>query len=99
MSFAIGDAEWPGISKLVEESGEVLQVCGKLMGTGGKIDHWDGSNLKEKLEEELADMFAAARFVIDQCGLDEQKMAARVLFKLQRFLTWHNLGATNKKAL
>ena len=40
--FAIGDKKWPGISKLVEEAGEVTQVAGKLMGSGGDILHWDG---------------------------------------------------------
>lgn len=32
--FAIGDKEWPGISKLIEEAGEVLQICGKAHGNG-----------------------------------------------------------------
>jgi hypothetical protein len=51
--FAIGDKEWPGISKLVEEAGEVGQVCGKLIGSGGETAHFDGSNLRARLSEEL----------------------------------------------
>jgi NTP pyrophosphatase (non-canonical NTP hydrolase) len=97
--FSIGDPEWPGISKLVEEMGETQQVCGKLMGTGGKLDHWDGQNLKNSLEEELADLIAAIKFVIGHCELDERKIEERIVYKLGRFVTWHNLGAYNKKAL
>lgn len=62
--FAIGDERWPGISKLVEESGEVLQVCGKLVWTHGDVTHFDGSNLKSRLETELGDLLAAIAFVI-----------------------------------
>lgn len=29
--FSIGSKRWPGISKLIEECGEVLQIAGKLM--------------------------------------------------------------------
>jgi|SRR5882672_5684387 len=99
MSFAIGDEEWPGISKLVEECGEVQQVCGKLLATGGKINHWDGSDLKGRLEEEIADMVAAARFVVDRCGLDGNRVQKRIIEKLARFTSWHNVGSFNKKAL
>lgn len=45
--FAIGAQEWPGISKLIEEAGEVQQVCGKLLATYGETKHWDKSDLKE----------------------------------------------------
>lgn len=97
--FAIGDDEWPGISKLVEETGEVLQVCGKLIGSGGKAEHWDGSQLKEMLEEEIADMVAAARFVTVHCELDGNAIQRRIIQKLARFNQWHHLGSYNKKAL
>lgn len=30
--FSIGGTLWPGLSKLIEECGEVLQVGGKLIG-------------------------------------------------------------------
>ena len=93
--YAIGQLHWPGISKLIEEAGEVLQVCGKLMGTGGKVQHWDGTNLKERLEEELGDLVAAARFVGENCGLDNHRIVEQARRKYDLFSEWHEaaLGA------
>lgn len=93
--FAIGDKEWPGISKLVEEAGETLQACGKLMGTGGQEQHWDGSNLHARLEDELADLTAAILFVREMNALDGERFDERVQKKLERFRRWHELGLTN----
>lgn len=87
--FSIGDSEWPGISKLVEECGEVQQVCGKLMGTRGEAEHWDGSNLRERLQEELADVMAACRFVVDANGLDLDYVMKRAGNKHALFFKWH----------
>jgi NTP pyrophosphatase (non-canonical NTP hydrolase) len=90
--FAIGSTVWPGISKLIEEAGEVIQVCGKLLGTGGQLEHWDGSSLKERLTEEIADLTAAIVFVVDKCGLDEEVIARRAGEKRRRFDRWHAAG-------
>lgn len=87
--FSIGSKIWPGISKLAEESGEVLQVIGKLIGSGGEIMHWDGSNLRERLEEEVGDVLAAAEFVAEKNGLDRQRIEARTRAKLALFEKWH----------
>lgn len=90
--FAIGDKDWPGISKLVEEAGEVLQIAGKLMGTRGQLKHWNVENLKEALEDEIADLTAACAFVIGACGLNQQRILRRYAEKLIRFRKWHELG-------
>lgn len=104
--FAIGDKEFPGISKLIEEMGELLQTCGKLMGTGGQAAHWDGSNLHDKFREEFADLSAAIMFIGEHNELltnmtDAQRkvLDARVEKKLERFKRWHELGLTNLLAL
>ena len=89
MMFAIGSKIWPGLSKLIEECGEVVQVCGKLLGTGGAQTHFDGSDLRERLTEELADVLAAAAFVIERNGLDAVAIEKRVAEKRQRFEDWH----------
>lgn len=90
--FSIGSSEWPGLSKLVEEAGEVGQVIGKLMGTSGEIHHWDGSNLKECLEEEIADVIAAVLFVSKHNPLDNDRIDLRVQKKLALFEKWHAAG-------
>ena len=86
--FAIGDRSWPGISKLVEECGEVVQVCGKLMGSRGNISHWSG-NLSDMLHEEIGDLLGAIRFVVKRCGLDADRIEQRAQAKLERFEGWH----------
>ena len=87
--FAIGADRWPGLSKLVEECGEVVQVVGKLIGTAGATAHWDGSNLKDRLLEEMADVTAAVRFVLEKNGMNVDAFERRVEFKLLRFNHWH----------
>ncbi len=87
--FSIGSGVWPGISKLTEEAGEVLQVCGKLIGTGGDVHHWDGSNLKARLEDEMADVMAACEFVASRNDLDAGRISRRVDEKIALFNRWH----------
>jgi len=33
--FSIGSAVWPGVSKVIEEMGELQQVLGKLIAVAG----------------------------------------------------------------
>lgn len=89
--FFIGARIWPGITKLVEEAGEVVQVCGKLMANGGASVHYDGSNLYERLEEELGDVLAAIDFVMqhNDLRLSRTRIESRRKKKLQMFEHWH----------
>lgn len=88
--YSIGSDHWPGLSKLNEEAGEVVQVIGKIMGTGGRVEHWDGNgDLKERLEEEIGDVMAACSFVVAINKLDREKVAERMARKLIRFNEWH----------
>jgi NTP pyrophosphatase (non-canonical NTP hydrolase) len=87
--FAIGDKVWPGISKLTEECGEVIQVCGKLMGSRGSVKHWDGTNLRSRLQDELGDLLAAIDFVTAHCELDERGIIERRVKKRDLFNKWH----------
>lgn len=63
--YCIGSDEWNGLSKLVEELGELQQVCGKLIGSEGSTEHWPG-NLKRKFIEEIGDVQAALDFFVDK---------------------------------
>lgn len=90
--FAIGDDQWPGLSKLSEEAGEVVQVIGKLMGTGGKANHWDGTDLRQRLIEEIGDILAACEFVIELNNLDG--VGKRRYEKLALFHKWHAAQTT-----
>jgi NTP pyrophosphatase (non-canonical NTP hydrolase) len=87
--FSIGSDVWPGVSKFIEEVGEALQVFGKLVATGGELDHWDGTNLRTRIEDELADVYAAVKFVIDHNDIDEEYVLARADKKVRQFNEWH----------
>ncbi len=90
--FNLSGRSWPGLSKLIEECGEVVQVCGKLLGSNGVIHHWDGSNLKDRIEEELADLGAAIDFVVFWCNLSSEKIEKRRRVKLDKFQEWKRVG-------
>lgn len=60
--FAIGGDEWPGLGKVSEECSEVSTIIAKLMGTGGDPNYWDGTDLRQRLIEELGDTLAACEF-------------------------------------
>lgn len=83
---------WKGIHKLTEESGEVLQLLGKL-GAFPEGPHPDGQgDLKERLEDELADLSAAASYFAETNELDLGKMQARSDEKLEKFRHWGLTG-------
>jgi len=87
--YSIGSDRWPGLSKLTEESGELLQVIGKILATNGERQHWDGADLQERFEEELADVIAAIRFVMMANSFDIGRINERAERKFSQFLKWH----------
>ena len=88
--FSIGQNIWPGLSKIVEEAGEVLEVIGKLIATGGRSDHWSGRDLCHDLTEELGDLMAAVTFVLQHNPtLDLERVEQRCYDKWALFEQWH----------
>ena len=89
--FSIGSKVWPGTSKLIEEMGELQQVLGKLMGTAGQAAHWDGTDLRERLIDELADLQAAINFFQGKnlTTADDDRIERRRCEKLHTFCAWH----------
>lgn len=92
--FSIGGKLWPGTSKLVEEMGEVGQVLGKLIGSHGVVEHYDGSNLRDKLVEELGDLLAAIAFFGEQnlTAEEKERITERTEKKYARFEQWQREG-------
>lgn len=90
--YSFGSRHLPGLSKLIEENGEVGQVAGKIMGLGHMGDHWDGTNLKARLEDELADLQAAIEVFTRLNNLNRVRMYARACVKRDLFLSWHSEG-------
>lgn len=91
-----------GVAKLIEETGELQTELGKLQQTLGKRlamwdqdEHWDGSNLKVRMEDEFADVSASMYFVSLQLGMDSERMNRRQIAKIELFGTWHEQIANN----
>jgi NTP pyrophosphatase (non-canonical NTP hydrolase) len=87
-ALSIGQPIWPGLAKLLEETGELQQVIGKLAAYPDGA-HPDGTNLTERLHDELADVMAACDFVVMVNPLDRERIETRRARKRARFLGWH----------
>lgn len=96
--FSLGQNVWPGIAKLSEESGEVIQVIGKLIATGGRTDHWSGLDLQRALIEEMGDVRAALHFVAIHNDLDQDAIRQRMVDKLALFEEWHAASGDSEGA-
>lgn len=87
--YAIGSRVWPGLAKLVEESGELQQVVGKLMAYPAS-PHPDGAgDLPGRLLDELSDVAVAIEYVVHANGLDHPTFFSRMREKVERFSRWH----------
>lgn len=85
--------EHNGLVKLAEECGELVQAAmKKIARSDGEDIHWDGSNLKERLEDEIADVRAACSFVSKHFELSYNRMADRYDRKRDLFEYWHSGG-------
>jgi len=71
--YCIGSDEWNGLSKLIEELGELQQVCGKLIGSEGNTDHWSG-DLRAKFIEEIGDVYASLNFFTTRNFTSEERV-------------------------
>lgn len=78
-----------GLVKLVEELGELAQVAAKKLAYMQTDMHPDGLSLKDRLEEESADVIAACLFVIQQFELDKSIIRSRLKKKLKLYHEWH----------
>ena len=87
--YCIGSDEWNGLSKLIEELGELQQVCGKIIGSEGNPDHWSG-DLQAKFIEEIGDVKAAIKFFVrNNFNSDEQiSIQDQSINKYWKFVDW-----------
>lgn len=76
-----------GVAKLIEECGELQQVLGKRLAMWDQDEHWDGTNLRERMAEEMGDVVAAIRFVGQMFDI-EREVLRRADSKFRLFSTW-----------
>lgn len=96
-----------GLTKLTEESAELLielisalsrlsVVASKKAAYQNTDLHPDGKgSLAERLENEIADVLAAAEFVIEALKLNLTRIEQRYEDKVARFKAWENEHATH----
>lgn len=90
VTYQLSCPEYPGLAKVIEESGELGQVFGKIMSNGGhRFDPWVGNDLGAKLDEEAADLLAALLFMVVHCPhIDEDVVFDRTHRKTALFEEW-----------
>jgi hypothetical protein len=89
--YEIGSQTWPGLAKLAEESGELVQILAKLVGASGRDTYYDGTDLRARLIEECGDLRAALTFFVETNELGPA-VEARAAEKLALFRRWHAEG-------
>lgn len=87
--FVIGTTRWPGLAKLGEEAGELVQAILRLVAFPDG-PHPDGTDTVQNFADELADVLGQARFVLEHCTeLDTDAIEERADAKERRFREWH----------
>lgn len=84
-----------GLAKLVEECGELIQVAGKMIQYPNlqelPLSHPDGTILRDRIKEEIADVQAAIDFVCVKLNIDRDgKILERRIEKHAKFVQWDN---------
>lgn len=92
--FAIGSDTWPGLAKLAEECGELVQVIGKVMAYPEGA-HPDGNgHLARRLVDELGDVKAAIDYVAaHNAATPRREVDIRRDAKFERFQRWDHAEA------
>lgn len=83
-----------GVTKLIEECGELQQVLGKRLAYWATDEHPDGSNIRERMIEEIGDVMAAITLVADNFGISHECLT-RCERKHALFLEWDALPDNN----
>lgn len=79
-----------GLSKMLEETGELTQVGAKRLAYFTTLVHPDGAgDLKTRMEEEIADVEASCDFVKGTFDLDRDAIGRRRQVKFALFTKWH----------
>lgn len=90
VTYELSCPEFPGLAKVVEESGELGQVFGKIMSCGGnRFYPWGNVDLGAKLDEEIGDLLATLTFMVKNCPhIDGDIVSQRMVRKHMLFDEW-----------
>lgn len=77
-----------GLTKLIEECGELIQVVAKKIAYMNTDHHPDGTSMKLRLEDEIGDVLAAIDFSSQKLDLNLNSIYARHRLKYSIFRGW-----------
>ena len=78
-----------GLVKVMEECGELVQVCAKMVQYPDQDEHPDKQGyLLERLENEIADVLATLAYATTRLGLKEERIRTRAHAKTELFESW-----------
>ena len=77
-----------GLTKLMEECGELTQIAAKKAAYIDTDIHPDGKSMSRRMEDEIADVMAASIFVTKKFGLNREYIYARAEQKMATFEEW-----------
>jgi NTP pyrophosphatase (non-canonical NTP hydrolase) len=74
-----------------EESGELTQVCMKIMRKYDNMEDMSGDKYKHQLVEEAGDVLCMIKLMVEHGVLTDDELDARVDVKRNKLKTWSNL--------
>lgn len=89
-----------GLVKLLEECAELSEVAAKKLAYYKTDNHPDGKgSLKLRLEQEIADVYAACDLVTANFGLNTRHIELRRSAKLETFAKWTSDSSNNREGV
>lgn len=79
-----------GYAKVQEECAELITAIAKKDACAPSATYWNGDNVFSRVEEEIGDVLAAIRYVIEENRLDMDAITARAEMKYQTFIRWRD---------
>lgn len=78
-----------GLTKVIEECSELIQICAKKSAFMDEDFHPDGQFMRGEIEREIADVLASIEFVAETWNLNREVINARMRMKLRRYNDWN----------
>jgi NTP pyrophosphatase (non-canonical NTP hydrolase) len=80
-----------GLTKLIEECGELIQIAAKQSAYLGDDSHPDGSHMPTRMQEEMGDVLAAIDYVVGSFQLSLKEIDRRRNMKFKTYEKWDKL--------
>lgn len=78
-----------GLTKLLEELGELAQIAAKKSAYINTDLHPDGKLMMPRMAEEMGDVLGAIAFVMEEFNMDEDFILERAEKKFNIFTNWN----------